>query len=459
MMKETYSLSADCYVIPYEEKGPHAYIAYFPIQSLVFEVNQDGADILNSLKTEPLVTEDPSIMDFLDHLEALRVLNNKYEPHPFVPFDKEPLPTRTILLLSEKCMLKCIYCYKDAQKNGELMSLQIAKGTVDTIIRNAKNNKIGEIVLGFHGGGEPTLNWPVLTGSFNYARDRCQAEKLRLNSSICSNGIMSKKKALWIIENIQDIAISMDGPPDIHNKQRPFQNGDNSFDKVASTLDLFIKHKKRFAIRLTATEFSDNNLSQVVEFLIKRFHPSSVCIEPLFVCGSCETSGCKPPVREHFINEMIESYKLGRLNNISVSYSGNRITGLLSRFCGAQGSNFFITPRGDVTSCLEISDRNDPRAYFFFYGKYDPSDGQFKFDVDKYKRLAGNQVQSMESCKDCFAKWHCGGDCLAKTPDLSKISTQRNAYRCYINKALIRDTLIKTMNRQIEYSNSVLQEK
>ena len=64
-------------------------------------------------------------------------------------------------------------------------------------------------------GGEPTLNWPVLTGSFYHARDRCKEENLRLNSSICSNGIMSAKKALWIIENIQDIAISIDGPPEI----------------------------------------------------------------------------------------------------------------------------------------------------------------------------------------------------------------------------------------------------
>ena len=55
-MKNTYTLSADCYVLPYDEKGPHSYIAYFPIQSLVFEVNKDAADILQSLKTRPYNT-------------------------------------------------------------------------------------------------------------------------------------------------------------------------------------------------------------------------------------------------------------------------------------------------------------------------------------------------------------------------------------------------------------------
>jgi uncharacterized protein len=456
-MKETYSLSADCYVIPYEEKGPDAYIAYFPIQSLVFEVNEDAADILRSLKNKPLRTNDPSVKDFLDHLKSLKVINDKTETHPYLTFNNGPLPTRTMLLLSERCMLKCLYCYDNAQTRGELMPLQLAKDTVDTIIKNAKDQRIGEIVLGFHGGGEPTMNWPVLTSSFYYAQERCKAEKLRLNSNLVSNGIMTMKKAQWIINNIQDIAISVDGPPEIQNKQRPFQNGKGSFDKVATTIDLFNKNKKRFTIRLTATEFSEGKLSQVIGFLIKRFHPSTICIEPLFVCGRCETSGCKPPMDDHFINEMIEVYELGKKNKVPIFYSGNRISGLFSRFCGAQGSNFFITPRGDVTACLEISDRNDPRADFFMYGKYDSSEGQFKFDNDKYMRLVGSQVQSLVSCKDCFAKWHCGGDCLSKTPDFSQVSNQRNAYRCKINKTLIRDTLIKTMNQQIEFSNSVIQ--
>lgn len=456
-MKEIYSLSADCYVLPYEEKGTDSYIAYFPLQSLVFEVNADAGEILRSLKVKPFETDDPSVKDFLDHLKSLKVINDKTETHPYVPFSEGPLPTRTILLLCERCMLKCLYCYNDAHSEGRMMPLSIAKKTVDTIIENAIIQNTGEIVLGYHGGGEPTINWKVLTESFYYAQERCKEEKLRLNSSLCTNGIMSEKKALWIIENIQDIAISIDGSPEIQNKQRPFQNGEGSFEKVASTIDLFNKHKKSFAIRLTATEFSEGKLAENIEFLINRFHPSIVCIEPLFVCGRCETSGCKPPSDEHFINEMIQVYELGKQQNVSIQYSGNRLSLLLSRFCGAQGSNFFITPGGDVTACLEISDRNDPRADFFIYGRYNRAEGRYQFDNEKYIRLAGSQVENLDSCRDCFAKWHCGGDCLAKTPDFLHVSNQRNAYRCKVNKTLTRDTLIKIMNYQIEFSNSVMQ--
>ncbi len=455
-MKETYTLSADCYVIPYPEKDEHSYIAYFPIQSLAFEVNEDAAEILNSLKSKPCQTDDPSVKEFLQHLESLKVINQNREAHPFVPFSENPLPTRSILLLSDKCNLKCLYCYTNAQSKGVMLPLRMAKDAIDTIVRNAVNQKIGSVELGYHGGGEPTMNWDVLTGSFTYAQELCSKEGLHLNTSICTNGIMPVERARWIVGNIKDIAVSADGPPEIQNKQRPYHNGGESFNKLASTIDLFNEYKKLYAIRLTATEYAEGKLISIINFLIDRFNPPIICIEPLFICGRCETSGCKPPKDDHFIAEMIESYKLGKEKKVSVQYSGNRISLLLSRFCGAQGSNFFITPHGDVTACLEVTDREDPRADYFMYGSYDRKTRRFNFDIHKLKRLTDSQVQSFESCKDCFAKWHCGGDCLAKTPDFSKVNLQRNPYRCKINKALTRYSLISTMNEQIEFSKSIV---
>jgi uncharacterized protein len=451
-MKDTYTLNADCFVIPYEEKGMDTFIAYFPLQSLIFEINGDAAEILNSIKKKPYSGNDQTTVKFLKDLVSLNVINRKKETQPYVPFNGAPTSNNTMLLLTEKCMLRCLYCYKAAQERGKLMSIRVAKAAIDTIIKNAKEQNRGFIDLGYHGGGEPTINWKVLTESFYYAKERCVSENLYLKTSICTNGIMSKKKALWIIENIQSIMFSIDGPSDIHNKQRPFHNGKASFDKVATTIDLFNHFKKTYGFRITATEFSNGRLCQILKYLIDRFHPPVICIEPLFVCGRCETSGCLPPDEDQFISEMKEATNLGAKTNTPIQYSGNRISYLQSRFCGAQGSNFFITPCGDVTACLEVSSRHEPRADFFIYGKFNPEKNKFDYDKDKYHRLAQCQVQNLESCKDCFAKWHCSGDCIAKTPDFTRVTKERNLYRCKINKALIKDTLIKTMNDQIRYS-------
>jgi uncharacterized protein len=459
-METTYSLNADMFVIPYEEKGADSHIAYFPLQSLVFEINGDAAEILGSLRKAPLKTEDPDIKRFLEDLVNLRLINNKKEPKPFAPFKDQPAPTFTLLLLTDACQLKCVYCYGDAKKEGLKMPLHIAKKAVDTITKNAIEQKINKINIGFHGGGEPTLNWNVLRESYDYAIEKCKENNFQLHTSICTNGIISREKAKWIIDNIQDVAISMDGTPEMQNKQRPMQNGKHSFEAVASTIDLFNKHKKVYNIRLTATEFSHGRLYEIIKYVMDRFSPPMICIEPLYICGRCETSGCKPPPLDDFINEMLNIYQLGRERNIPIQYSGNRIANLISRFCGAQGSNFFITPKGYVTACLEVIELNNSKADFLIYGQYDPKSGDFVFDNEKYKRLAGSQVHSFETCNDCFAKWHCAGDCIAKAPDLSNVTRIRNEYRCKLNKSLLRQSLIETMNNQIGiYGSEILAEQ
>ncbi len=454
-MKETYTLNADCFVIPYKEKGPDSYIAYFPIQSLVFEVNEDAARILESIKKEPLVVSDTSIKSFLDDLVTLNVVNGRKEPKPFVPYKDLPSPTYTLLLLTNTCQLKCIYCYGEAKKKGDLMPMLYARKAVDTIVRNSLEQKTGMIHVGYHGGGEPTINWKVLTGSHDYALRQCRKNNLSLHTSICTNGIISREKALWIIQNIQDVAISMDGTPELQNKQRPMQSGRQSYNKVASTIDLFNEQKKIYNIRLTATEFSHGRLTETITFLIDRFDPPVICIEPLYICGRCETSGCKPPPLDDFIKEMTEVYELGKSRNTSIQYSGNRISNIMSRFCGAQGSNFFITPKGYVTACLEVSELNDPRADFLIYGHYDRAGKKYVFDSEKYKRLAASQVNSFETCHDCFVKWHCAGDCIAKAPDFSRVTTARNEYRCKLNMSLLRYSLIDNMNHQISKSSEL----
>jgi uncharacterized protein len=339
-----------------------------------------------------------------------------------------------------------------------MMPIHIAKRAIDTITINALEQKSGIIRIGFHGGGEPTLNWKVLKASYEYALEKCKQNNFQLHSSICTNGIISKDKAKWIIDNIQDVAISMDGTPEMQFKQRPMQNGKSSFKAVSSTIDLFNKHNKIYTIRLTATEFSYKRLYEIIKYVMDRFSPPMICIEPLYICGRCETSGCKPPPLDDFINEMLSIYQLGRERNIPIQYSGNRIANLLSRFCGAQGSNFFITPKGYVTACLEVIELNSSRADFLIYGRYDPESNEFVFDTEKFKRLAGSQVHTFETCIDCFAKWHCAGDCVAKAPDLSQVTRIRNEYRCKLNKSLLRQSLIETMNNQIGMYGSKVME-
>ena len=448
-MRKKYKLTSDCFIVPLE-KDNDGYIAYFPLETLIFEINKSGAELLQLLKKQNNLIANKENIEFLNQLELLGVVNGKQKAEPFYKTTEKPQPEGVLLMTSDRCNLNCLYCYRAAEKIGDNMPIEIAYSAIDEVFENVVKNNKAVASVGYHGGGEPTMNWDVLVQSLNYAKQKAKENNKKLTTTICTNGVMSKTKALWLSQNIANISVSIDGNAEIHNLQRPLINGSGSFNFVAKTLDLLDKNQKIYSIRLTATKHTENKLSEMVVFLTERFNPKTICIEPLFSCGRCETSGCEAPEQNLFIEEMKRVYKIGSERGVGIFYSGNRITALTNRFCGAIGSNFFITPRGEVTSCLEVSQESDPRSAIFIYGKYNSVSKKFDYNLDRYKKLSTFQVNNLKGCEDCIAKWHCGGECISKVPNHNDIAGKRNLYRCNINKQLITFLLHKVMNKQIE---------
>jgi uncharacterized protein len=439
-----YGLTSECHVLDIEHDAEN-FIAYFPLKSLVLKVNSTAADVLIGLKEKPAIGAHGDALEFLGYLQSLKLVNGPADILPDPPRHEVPEPVSTLLLLSDRCNLRCLYCYGSSDSSGNDMPFEIGKAAVDTILGNAIKRESEFIEVGFHGGGEPTINWDVLLGIIEYAEKQCLENNVRLKSSICSNGMMDDDQAKWLADHISSITISIDGPPEVQDRQRPTANGAPSYTRVARTIDVLGSRLKPYALRVTATGLPGPTLPDVYTFLTGRFNPMTVCIEPLFVCGRCTTSLCQPPAEGAFTRDLIEIADRSLKSGVSVQYSGGRLFFLDTRFCGAAGSNFFVTPRGDVTACVEVSRRQDPRAEVFMYGNFEAGSGGFTFDIAKYQRLVRLRVQDFDSCKECFARWHCCGDCLAKAPALTKIGEQRNAYRCGINRSFTKHQLLQEM--------------
>ena len=448
-MKKTYKLTSELFVVPSQEQKDN-YIAYFPFETLIFEINESGATLLKSLKNEKKLISNKANFEFLSQLELMGVVNGKQKEKPKYKAPDTPQPESVLLLTSDKCNLNCLYCYRSAEEEGDDMPDYIAYSAIDEVFKNVVNNNKAVASVGYHGGGEPTMNWKVLVNSFNYAKNKAIETNKKLTTSITTNGIMSESRALWLTQNISNISISIDGDAEIQNLQRPLSNGEDSFNIAAKTLDLLDENRKLYSIRLTVTEHNENKLDKMVRFLAERFNPQTINIEPLFLCGRCVTSGCQVPKQDTFINEMKKVYEAGKEKNVGIFYSGNRLTGFTNRFCGVVGSNFFITPRGEVTSCLEVSQASDIKAKIFLYGKYNPISKNYDYDLETYNKLGTFTVENLKGCEDCIAKWHCGGDCISKVPDHNDIIGKRNSYRCNINRELVTFLLQKAMNNQIE---------
>jgi uncharacterized protein len=113
-----------------------------------------------------------------------------------------------------------------------------------------------------------------------------------------------------------------------------------------------------------------------------------------------------------------------------------------NRFCGVANDNFCVSPAGNVSACHEVADERQPWADRFFYGRPAAGDCGYEFDEPVYTALRARTVDRLECCGDCFAKWHCAGDCCHKALH-SNPEEFTGAGRCDIVRALTKDQILE----------------
>lgn len=351
------------------------------------------------------------------------------------------VPVSVSLFTTFDCNLQCIYCYSEAGQRKDKMSWELAKNAIDYVIGNAIQLQKKAIVLEFHGGGEPTFNWPVLQQAIIYFRQKVTTLGFKPLVKITSNGTLGKEKLAWLAKQIDGFCLSFDGYKEIQDYQRPLKNGGSSFDKVNTTARFLSNQGIKFIARTTVTRYNVMNLSQLVQFFSENFKNCIIDLEPLYYCGRCVTSSALPPDPEVFIEQFMKAKKIVEKYNTEISFSGFNLTKLRRAFCGVTYPNFIVLPNGYVTACTEISDPQNPLADLFIYGK---EEGQgFILDQEKIKnlKLLGERVRN--DCHDCFCQYHCAGDCLAKkiTPQGENKSSVYMSERCRIIRGIAMETL------------------
>jgi len=414
------------------------FIMYSPLRGQVLEVT---LPVIRELQNIKLGKESKLERDIEKTLLEKGFIGEKFEKIIPPSLDEKYLPTSATLMPSWDCNLNCIYCYSHGGENpGELMDVMVAKSSIDFILKNAKAKKIKGVHLGYHGGGEPlngkNMNW--LDEITHYARDKAKENELSINISSATNGFLSLKNLEWIVNNLDSVNISLDGTEDIQNKQRPNKLGGPSYKSVIRAINYFEEKKFNYGIRSTITEESVNRMDEILRHFIeitslKRFH-----FESLFECGRCETTGLKSPSPEDFIRNFIKSKEIAEENGIKLYNSGSDLEKIGFKFCGASGSNFFVTPDGNVTTCLEVSRPEDDMNDVFIIGKFDNEKNEFIFNQERLDALRKRTIQNISGCGDCFAKYNCSGDCPAKSYAVSRsLYDSSNNIRCDVNRALL----------------------
>jgi radical SAM protein with 4Fe4S-binding SPASM domain len=143
---------------------------------------------------------------------------------------------------SLKCNLRCRYCYIDDLR---MKNKDVSKIDVEKILQESSKMFPGMMRENLHDknkahltswGAEPFVNINTLESMYEYCHEYYGKDKYQLGLS--TNGTIWTDRIKQLIINLyndgalKEIQISLDGPPDVQNKNRPYVNGKPSFDSV-----------------------------------------------------------------------------------------------------------------------------------------------------------------------------------------------------------------------------------
>lgn len=134
------------------------------------------------------------------------------------------------------CNLDCKYCYEGSMKGKRYMDIETAGMLVEFIEKNhiaaGKN-----VNIDFY-GGEPLLSLKMV--KYVAERVKAAAEKKGVNftCTLVTNGTLLSGEIARELKSLgcSGAKITLDGPKNIHDSQRPFKSGKGSFDVIVKNI-------------------------------------------------------------------------------------------------------------------------------------------------------------------------------------------------------------------------------
>lgn len=420
----------DIHIVPVTgAEGAGKYIIYRPLAGLAFVGNRAMADLAMALTETPDMPLNPEIRGFLDSIGFLDP-----DPAPPLPIDSQFRPTMAVLLLTNQCQLRCTYCYASAgEYTPQELTLELAQAAIDEVCRQVQAMGLPEFEVSFHGGGEPTFAWGLLTQAVEYTRQKPLPAKITLTS----NGIWSEKQIDWILNNLDSVSLSMDGAPVTQDRNRPLISHGASSPYVLRVIEAMDRAEYPYGIRLTAVQ--PWTLPDDIRFICEETKCQSMQVEPAF---NVKRGGHSEPTEEEvagFVKAYLDAYEIATQAGRRLHYSGARLGLVSTVFCTAPYGALIANADGEMVACYEIAGDDHPLARLSTIGHIE--DGRVVVDHDARNHLHGLIDERRATCRDCFCYWSCAGDCYARV--FAAGDHLQQGGRCEINRRITEKLLLR----------------
>lgn len=219
---------------------------------------RDSNSALSAQDSSPDEIKDLLAQDYLSDL--------RYETieHPLTD-ELENIVNRRMqkmtLQVTQNCNLRCSYCHYTSNDGSQrfhsnrVMNLSVAKKALLFLRDHSVDTP--DIYIGFY-GGEPLLEMQLIKEAVTFAEEIFYGKKI--NYMMTTNATLLNDKIISFLEKYDfNLVISLDGPREVHNKNRVFRDGAGTFDSVIENLKILINNHEKYVHKISIIMVLDPN--------------------------------------------------------------------------------------------------------------------------------------------------------------------------------------------------------
>ena len=141
-----------------------------------------------------------------------------------------------MVVLNLDCNFACPYCYEGDMKGNHYMSTDTADRLIDFIKERFTDDKTS-LIIDFY-GGEPLLSAGLIKRISQALKPSTKSKGASYDFTLVTNGsLFTRQVAQALVPlGLKSLKITLDGPPEIHNKCRPFKSGAGSFNTIIKNI-------------------------------------------------------------------------------------------------------------------------------------------------------------------------------------------------------------------------------
>jgi uncharacterized protein len=339
-----------------------------------------------------------------------------------------------MFIVTYNCNLRCGYCFQDHMRTNENfrhLLPAVDRPMVDRFFKAMpeiesrhgieQGNSPLHRKMGFF-GGEPFLarNRPLV----EYIINRTLAIGTGSFWAVSNGTELEAYEDLLSRELISSIQITLDGPPEQHDKRRIYADGSGSFEKIARNITMCLERGVRIELRMNMDRSNIDQVPKLADEIVARGWSEF----PRFMAYASPIVAQNPAIdRKSTFNTWQLDQKLAEMReeHENLYVIGRPDDGIRSKafdlfanpghvgptfresFCSAHSKLYLFDAFGDIYTCWEHT--GDPKIRIGHVHE----DGRLDMQIQTEALWRSRTVASNPVCSKCRYALQCGGGCAA----------------------------------------------